>query len=335
MILKIFFLVFAGIFISACSSSSKSNKLTDLAADVVEELSDQVTSDIPAADNFDTASPDSTEILIPDGSEVSDIAEAGDSDAAEVIKRSIVHNPLFGDTHPQNMLIDPGFSVHWGGLGNWEATSFDVLALGMPSYGSFPMSDSPSGIALNIAYIANGQGLAQNMDLALVAQVAGGPGPWHLKVWISTYDAAESGTLSGVTVGLLTSLNSEAIEVTEDATKTKVIAGRTWHLFDGIITQDLAIGGFVVFEFAASKNTWFIQSPDFYPAATEAPAGASGKFAARSAKSPRPMSFWEKELVRHYIQKPRISVPASHPLINDMPKDLQGFDLSNPLLNPQ
>jgi hypothetical protein len=39
--------------------------------------------------------------------------------------RTLVHNPLFGDEHPQSLFIDPNFSVRSPGLGDWQSQTGD------------------------------------------------------------------------------------------------------------------------------------------------------------------------------------------------------------------
>jgi hypothetical protein len=153
-----------------------------------------------------------------------------------------------------------------------------------------------------------------------VAQVAGGPGPFRLRVWISTLDAEASASLAGVTVGLLTSQQGNATEVKEDPARTKVIAGRTWHLFTGTIDHSLKLGGFVLFDFKASKNTWLIQAPEFIPVAL-APSEKTTLLQHPAAR-PRPLTEHEQQLIRRYQQQPRISVPAGHPALSEDPRQL-------------
>jgi hypothetical protein len=236
--------------------------------------------------------------------------DAGSAGDASV--RTIVERPLFGDTHPQNLLIDPSFSVRrGGGLGNWMALTGDS-SQASPSFSSSLLSDSPSGISMATARLADATASTGNFELDLLAQVPGGPGPFTLQAWVSTLDAKASASLTGVTFGLLASLDdTDAVVVAEDPAKARVIAGRTWHLFTGQSAQDLSIGGFVLLSFAASANTWLLQSPEFIPVALDP----------SPATTVRPATARERALIAKYKHQPKISVPAGHPAISDLPRD--------------
>src|SRR5262249_6218254 len=112
------------------------------------------------------------------------------------------------------------------GVGNGPASTDDPSAFGPRYSGSF-LSDSPSGIALPVARLADASNSSGNFPLGLMAQVVGGTGPFRLRVWVSTDNADASASVDGVSIGLLTSLNGTAITVSEDTASTKVIAGRT------------------------------------------------------------------------------------------------------------
>jgi hypothetical protein len=231
------------------------------------------------------------------------------------VQRSLVHNPLFGDTHPQNLFIDPNFSVRGAGVGTWLAQTGDT-SQSAPAWGATLMSDSPAGIALPVARLADNAMSAGHYDLSVLAQVPGGPGPFHLRVWISALDPDASADASGVGISLLGSLNgSKAAQVTENADAAKVIAGRTWHLFEADLMEDRPIGGFVVLEFASSANTWLLQAPEFVPTALlPSPAPELAQRKLRLARE-RVMSERERALIDKYIHQPHISVPGSHPAI--------------------
>lgn len=245
--------------------------------------------------------------------------DAGTTDAGTPSKRTLAQNALFGDVHPQNLILDPSFSARQYGIGNWQTATADP-SQSSPTFSSSYLSDAPAGIALPVARLADGRNSTSNFQLDLLAQVPGGPGPFRLRVWISTLDASASAPLSGVTVGLLTSLNQSALPLDEDPAKAQVIAGRTWHLFEGQISDDLSLGGFVLFDFAPSQNTWLLQAPEFIPIALD-PAAAQKARRLPAARA-RPMTAREGELVRRYRQYPRISVPASHRVMGDRPPDL-------------
>ncbi len=246
-------------------------------------------------------------------------AQPDAADAAPASTRTMVYNPLFGDTHPQNLFLDPNFSVRQPGVGDWLVGSGAITGTGPTFFGGM-MSDSPAGIALPVAHVSDESGSTLNYDLQMVAQVPGGPAPFRLRMWISTLDAAASTTLSGVTVGLLLSEYSQSvIEIKPDPQSARVIGGRTWHRFDGTITSDLKLGAFVILEFAASKNTWLVQAPEFIPAAIDPP---STTMALNPALTPsrRPATDAEKQLVDRYRHQPHLSVPASHAAVTDRPR---------------
>jgi hypothetical protein len=242
-------------------------------------------------------------------------------DAAPIVMRSMLQRPLFGDVHPQNLLIDPNFSVRSAGLGNWQAQASQGTQPN-PSFAGSLMSDSPNGIALPVARVADSAMASAMSQLDLVAQVPGGPGPFHLRVWISTLDATQSASVDGATVGLLTALDQKAIQISEDPKQARVIAGRTWHLFAGDITQNLSLGAFVDIDFLPSSNTWLIQAPEFIPKAIDPTPNAELVRRSPPTARTRPMTAPEKAIVARYRQQPRISVPASHPSLDDEPRDL-------------
>jgi hypothetical protein len=114
--------------------------------------------------------------------------------------------------------------------------------------------------------------------------------------------------------------DTDAVVVAEDPAKARVIAGRTWHLFTGQSAQDLSIGGFVLLSFAASANTWLLQSPEFIPVALD-PSPMQDRFGHRPATTVRPATARERALIAKYKHQPKISVPAGHPAISDLPRD--------------
>ena len=239
----------------------------------------------------------------------------GQSDAGPASSRTMLTRPLFGDTHPQNLFIDPTFSVRQGGVGNWMAITADP-AQGAAAFRGSPMSDSPAGIAMPVGRLADATGSSDNFNLDLLAQVPGGPGPYHLRVWISTLDTTASAWLDGVSVGLMTALNGGLIAVEEDPTQAQVIAGRTWHLFTGEISRSLTLGGFVLFDFPASTNTWLLQSPEFIPTAID-PSSTADRARRRAAREPRPITARERALADRYWRQPKLSVPGGHPALYD------------------
>jgi hypothetical protein len=103
----------------------------------------------------------------------------------------------------------------------------------------------------------------------------------------------------------------------EDAAKAKVIAGRTWHLFDGEIDTSLSLGGYVAFQFGPSANTWLLQAPEFVPVALEKPVGPATPPAMRLGVE-RAMTPAEKQAVFRYASRPRVSVPAFHPILREV-----------------
>ena len=283
----------------ACGSSSTSAPSADLAPETGLDDLTEIAADVPAAPDVDLR-------------EATDAVDAADATPSpEVVVRSLVFNPLFGDTSPQNLLLDPNFSVRFGGgLGNWQPTTFNVMAATAPAFGSWPMSDAPAGIAMPVAHLADGTGATTNVDLVLLAQVPGGPGPFHLRVWVSTLDPAASATVPDASALVLTSLSATATEVSEDPAQARVIGGRTWHRLDGIVSQDLTLGGYVAFEFQATQNTWLLQAPEFVPVALEASAAAA---VPRVFRFPRAMTAGERQAIIRYVRQPRLSVPPFHP----------------------
>ena len=304
----------------ACGSSSTADNPVDLVPETGVDAAVEVAADVPAIDvdvRDATDDAEAAEAVAPDVADVTEAGDAADATETEVGVRGLMFNPLFGDTSPQNLLLDPNFSVRFGGgLGNWQPTTFNVMATTAPSYGSWPMSDAPAGIALPVAHLADGNGATTSIDLVLLAQVPGGPGPFHLRVWVSTLDPAASATLPDVAAAVLTSLTATATDVTEDPAKARVIGGRTWHLFDGIVSQDLTLGAYLAFEFPASKNTWLLQAPEFVPVALESPAKADA-VVPRLFQFARTMTANERQAIIRYVRQPRLSVPPFHPAMSD------------------
>ena len=182
------------------------------------------------------------------------------------------------------------------------------------------MTDSPAGLGMPVGHLADAKSSTGNFEITLVAQVAGGPGPFHLRVWVSTLDATASATLTGATVALLTSADATTgTVVTEDATKARVIAGRTWHLFTGQISQALSLGAFVIVDFPASTNTWLLQAPEFIPTAID-PSPTTEILQRRPAAKARPATAHERSVIRRYRLQPKLSVPAGHRALRDEPR---------------
>jgi hypothetical protein len=231
------------------------------------------------------------------------------------VQRSLVHNPLFGDTHPQNLFIDPNFSVRGAGVGTWLAQTGDT-SQASPAYAASLLSDSPAGVALPVARLADNAMSTDHYDLSLLAQVPGGPGPFHLRVWISALDPDASADVSGAGVSLLGSLSGKkAVQITENVDAAKVIAGRTWHLFEADVMGDRPMGGFVLLDFPSSANTWLLQAPEFVPTALlPSPAPQLAQRKLRLARD-REMTERERALIDNYVHQPHISVPGSHPSI--------------------
>jgi hypothetical protein len=244
-------------------------------------------------------------------------ADAGTPDAGPPA-RTLVTRPLFGDTHPGNLLIDPNFSTRYGaGLGNWLAATGDQSAQRGPTFVSGLLSDAPAGIALPVARFADASTSTRHFQLDLIAQVPGGPGPYRLHVWVSTLDPAASAHLTGLQAGLLTSLGDQGgFSVDEDAAKAQVLGGRTWHLYTGDIDHELPMGGFVVLDFQASANTWLLQSPEFIPTALLPPEPEARAF--HPPAKAHALTEHERALMRLYASQPRVSVPASHPAVNEL-----------------
>jgi hypothetical protein len=235
----------------------------------------------------------------------------GQLDGGPVSARTMVQRPLFGDSHPQNLFLDPTFSVpsYYSGVGNWMALTQDA-AQGYATLQAAPMSDSPAGIAMPVGQLSDATGSSASYQLDLFTQVPGGPGPFHLRVWISTLDASASTSMDGVSIGLLTSLASNLVTVDEDPAQAKVIAGRTWHLFTGEISQNLRLGAFVLFDFPPSANTWLVQAPEFIPTAIDP--SSTDKVRRRAARAPRPITAREQALVDRYRLQPKLAVPGGH-----------------------
>jgi hypothetical protein len=242
-------------------------------------------------------------------------AHSSPADMGPIVQRTLITNRLFGDTHPQNLLIDPSFSVRGGGVGTWMSQTTDPSQTSA-AYAASLMSDSPASIALPVAHLSDNAKSTGNWELTLMAQVPGGPGPFHLRVWVSTLDLKASTDVSLAAVSLLGSLNNaDAVQVDENVSAAKVIAGRTWHLFEGDLMEDRPLGGFVQFDFQASTNTWLLQAPEFVPSAlipTQTPELLRRTLPARH----RQMTAREHAIVDNYRKQPRISVPASHPAIS-------------------
>jgi hypothetical protein len=247
-------------------------------------------------------------------------AHSGPADMGPIVQRTLRHNPLFGDTHPQNLLIDPSFSVRGAGVGTWLSQTADPNQAS-PAYAASLMSDSPASIALPVAHLSDNAMSMGNYELTLMAQVPGGPGPFHLRVWVSTLDLRASTDVGYVTVSLLGSLNGgDAVQVYENVSAAKVIAGRTWHLFEGDLMEDRPLGGFVQFDFQASVNTWLLQAPEFAPKAL-IPTQTPELLRSMSPARHREMTARERAFVDNYRKQPRISVPASHPTISGRDRD--------------
>ncbi len=159
-----------------------------------------------------------------------------------------------------------------------------------------------------------------HFDLDLVAQVPGGPGPFRLRVWISTQDPAASTAIEGVAVGLLTSLDGNAITVEEDVGSAKVIGGRTWHLFQGEIGQDLQLGAFLDFHFPASANTWLVQAPEFIPSAlVNSGQGPGTTFRAARVRA---LNAHERAILVRHKRSPKLGIPATHKLMREGRREL-------------
>lgn len=242
-------------------------------------------------------------------------------EAAPAPNRTMLRRRLFGATHPHNLLIDPAFGIRGSGrgLGSWLAISGD------PSTGTATMSasylnDSPNGMGLPVARLSDNSKSTSHYNLDLIAQVAGGPGPFNLRVWVSTLDAATSAKVTGVHVGVLTSIaNGQVIDIDEDTKKARVIAGRTWHCFAGTFPKSLSLGGYVLVDFAPSANTWLLQAPEFVPKLID-PA-ATAEISLPIAKA-RAMTARERELIIRYKKQPLISVPGGHPVLQDQPEEI-------------
>jgi hypothetical protein len=309
-------LLIGAVALSACSKSSAGTD-AGVRADAAQVPPDAAAI-LDAAAVVADASPSE-----PDAAATVDAGEdASVSADASAPTRTMIERPLFGDTHPQNLLIDPSFSVRYGGgLGNWMAATADE-SQGTATFSGSLLSDSPAGIAMNTARLSDARGSTGNFELDLLAQVPGGPGPYHLRVWVSTLDAKASASLTGITAGLITSLDAtDVIEVTEDPAKAQDLAGRTWHLFTGQIDQPLSVGGFFLLDFPATTNTWLLQSPEFIPVALDH-SPTQEKLQHRPPSAPRPATAHEKDLVRRYRLQPKISVPAGHRAITEQPRDL-------------
>jgi len=245
-----------------------------------------------------------------------DAAEAGDGDAGPA-KRTIVTSALFGDTQPENLFIDPVFSAYMPSSGNWMPMTADQSAQQGASFGAGMMSDSPVGISMSVGKLADATSSSTNYELTLIAQVPGGSGPYHVQVWLSTLDEASSSDSSnwtGVTVGLLVSEDSNIIPVSEATASKKVIKGRTWHLFKGDIAKDLRLGAFVALDFAASKNTWLVQAPEFVPVALLDSSKQSLSLH-RPALAPMPLTPTLKRCIELYVNRPKPSVVPWHRLL--------------------
>jgi hypothetical protein len=293
------------------------------ACGTIEELSPTSTNadaSLPTADGGGAdATPDATV-------DASTSADAAAPDAAAP-GRTMVERPLFGDALPQNLFLDPNFAVRQGGLGNWMAVSADPSNPTATLSASL-MSDSPNGVALPVGRLSDAKNSKKGYGLTLVAQVPGGPGPFRLRVWLSTVDPAASVAPAGVTFGLLTSLNGKVVEIEEAAGQAKVFTtatadggvARTWHLYEGTIDAAIQLGAFVVLDVHSSANTWLLQAPELVPLAL-VPEAAKG--APRAAKVPRDATEREREAIRWVKKQPVISVPAAHAAVSERAADLR------------
>ncbi len=246
------------------------------------------------------------------------VADTGTPDVAADAAplRTMVQNPLFGDTHPQNLILDLNFGTRASGVGMWLSESADSAQQYKTTFASVLMSDAPDGLAANVAQLADGSGSKSHFELSLFAQVPGGPGPFEVRVWISTQDPAASAKFVGAEVAVLTAQSGgTTISIHEDTTKARVIAGRTWHLYAGTVNQDLPLAAFLLLDFAGSANTWLLQAPEFVPGALVATGATTKARPLRPATTMRPETTRERELVRDYQRQPHLSVPAWHPSI--------------------
>jgi hypothetical protein len=233
------------------------------------------------------------------------------------VVRTLKSVPLFGDTSPANLLIDPAFENGEFGVGRWNAG----FGAAPGTFANAAMSDAPVGLAFPVGTLADTNPAGTN-ELSLTAEVTGGRGPFRAKVWISTQNAAASkdapslATISLVAAGNTTLDNSglrtlgKSYDLKEDAAARLTLAGRTWHRMVAEIPDTIDAGAFFTLGFRPSKNTWLMQAPEFVP--TELLKPVMARTLSLGPRTPgRSATAAELELVRRYRARPLISVPAS------------------------
>ena len=76
------------------------------------------------------------------------------------VVRSLKSVPLFGDTSPANLLIDPAFESGEFGVGRWNA-SFGTAP---GTFANVAMSDAPVGLAFPVGTLADKARLARLIE---------------------------------------------------------------------------------------------------------------------------------------------------------------------------
>ncbi|MFI5301658.1 MAG: hypothetical protein ACHREM_26515, partial [Polyangiales bacterium] len=137
--------------------------------------------------------------------------------------RTLVDVPLFGDTSPGNLLIDPRFEDGAYGYGRW----YVFTAKTVQHFTNLVTSDAPDGVAFPVGIFSDA-----TETLNAEAEIVGGPGPFSAQIWVTTKDPTAS--IAGLFVTVFSASASSGspspggvYELVDVPTSAKTIAGRT------------------------------------------------------------------------------------------------------------
>lgn len=172
-------------------------------------------------------------------------------------------------TSPVNLLVDPGF-----GLAGQQASFNSFLAFVDGSFAQVDLratfdSRSPAGFGGSVALVqADGATNKKSDPVLVLASFLGGAGPFRVQAWLS------KSSVGGAPMDVPTdqaqlrvsiaeeSPDGEAFDLARVPDATRVVGGRTWVLFRGVVDGPIPEGGFFVVRTGDGGGVFHLAAPE-------------------------------------------------------------------------
>lgn len=220
-------------------------------------------------------------------------------------------------TSPVNLIVDPGF-----GLVGQQASMTSFLAFVDGSFSQIDLrpttdSRSPAGFGGSVALVkADGATNKKSDPILVLTSFLGGAGPFRAQAWIS------KSSVGGAAVDVPTDKASIRVSIAEESPDgdafdlapvdgaARVVGGRTWVLFRGVVDKAIPYGGFFVVRTGEGGGAFHIASPEVVaqPIADGVPTLALSPSVRATARA---KTASERAAIAKYRTVPPRLVPAS------------------------